>query len=265
MYGKLPLAKVLSEASKVGARAVDIWPLPHANHREQLDELGHDNVHELLDRHGVGLGVITRYDLGPYRLQPEMEIVHRLGGKLLVTGARRESGETLKQQVQAFVDRMRPHAAKAESLGLTIGIENHAGDLLATTDAVRYFADAISYPGLGLAMAPYHLPQNAGLIADLIEQLADKLVFFQAWQHGRGCREKLPKEEELLQMPGRGSLDFTSLLAALKRINYQGWAEIFMHPVPRGVPIHENVAQVTQEINRSRDYLDKCLKQVNAT
>lgn len=72
---------------------------------------------------------------------------------------------------------------------------------------------------------------------------------------------KLPKEQELLQLPGRGDLDFVPLLAALKKINYQGRTEIFMHPVPRGIPIQPTAEQVTAEINRSREYLENCLKQ----
>jgi len=47
----------------------------------------------------------------------------------------------------------------------------------------------------------------------------------------------------------------------LKHINYSGWTEIFMHPLPRGVPILETTAAVTDEINRSRAYLDKLVAQ----
>ena len=73
MYGTTPLAEVIAEAPKVGAKYIDIWPRSHANHREQLDELGHEQVAELLKQHDVKLGMITRYDLGPYRLGDEME------------------------------------------------------------------------------------------------------------------------------------------------------------------------------------------------
>jgi sugar phosphate isomerase/epimerase len=75
-----------------------------------------------------------------------------------------------------------------------------------------------------------------------------------------GCTVKLPKEQELMQMPGRGKLDFVPILKALKEINYSGWTSIFMHPVPRGIPILETAADVTAEINRARNYLDGCLK-----
>ncbi len=60
-------------------------------------------------------------------------------------------------------------------------------------------------------------------------------------------------------MPGRGTLDFGPLLASLQRIKYSGWTEIFMHPVPRGIPILETTAAVTAEVNHSREYLEKLL------
>jgi hypothetical protein len=110
-------------------------------------------------------------------------------------------------------------------------------------------------------LAPYHLPQREALIQDLIRSLgADGIALFYAWQHGQGCTEKLPKEQELLQMPGRGPLDFVPLLGALREINYGGWTEIFMHPVPRGIPILNTTAEVTEEICRARDYLQACLQ-----
>jgi sugar phosphate isomerase/epimerase len=114
-----------------------------------------------------------------------------------------------------------------------------------------------------VAFAPYHLPQDAQLLAALIRDCGDHLSDFYAWEHGHGCMTKLPKEEELMQLPGRGDLDFVPLLAALKHIHYAGWTEIFMHPVPRGIPILETTAQVTAEINRVREgYLVNCLKKL---
>ena len=63
-------------------------------------------------------------------------------------------------------------------------------------------------------------------------------------------------------MPGRGKLDFTPIISALKAINYNGFMSIFMHPVPRGIPILPTTAACTTEINRARAYLDKCLASV---
>ncbi len=79
---------------------------------------------------------------------------------------------------------------------------------------------------------------------------------FYAWQHGQGASKKLPKAEELEQLPGRGSLDFAPMVAALKNTRYSGFVSIFMHPVPRGIPILNSTTAVTREINRARSYLE---------
>jgi sugar phosphate isomerase/epimerase len=62
-----------------------------------------------------------------------------------------------------------------------------------------------------------------------------------------------------MQLPGRGEMDFVPIVAALKKINYSGWAEVFMHPVPRGIPIMPTAAEVTSQINSVRKYLELCL------
>jgi sugar phosphate isomerase/epimerase len=259
MYGTTPLREVLPEAEKIGAGHIDIWPRRHADHREQVEAMGHDRFLELLREHGVQLGMITRYDLGPYGLQQEMGVLKKFGGQVIVCGAKNADGKTLRDQVKSFVDSMQPHVAVAEQLGVAIGIENHANSLIHSPDSIRYFAEFAKSVHLGIALAPYHLPQEEDVIASLIADLGKSLVHFQGWQHGMGCMTKLPKEQELLQMPGRGPLDFTPILKALKAIHYSGFTEIFMHPVPRGVPILETTAAVTDEINRARRYLESCL------
>ncbi len=153
---------------------------------------------------------------------------------------------------------MSPHLQVAEQTDVTIAIENHGSNLIESADSIQWLADLCPSSHLGIALAPYHLPQDTELIAKLIRSLGDRLQVFYAWQHGMGCMEKLPKEQELLQLPGRGELDFRPLMAALTAIDYRGWTEIFMHPFPRGLPILETPHAITAEINRSRSYLAEC-------
>jgi hypothetical protein len=42
----------------------------------------------------------------------------------------------------------------------------------------------------------------------------------------------------------------------LADMRFAGPIEIFMHPVPRGVPILPSVAEITTEINRARAHLE---------
>jgi len=265
LYGRMRLEEILPEVRKTGTKYLDLWPERHANQREQMEALGHERFAALLDKHGVRLGMTTRYDLGPFGLGDEMKIVRKLGGSLVVTGShgpKNPSGPECRQAVREFVEKMKPHAAAAEKLGVTIGIENHANALIHTPDSLRYLAELAGSPRLGIALAPYHLPQEPELIARLIADLGPTLVHFYGWQYGRGCMEKLPKAEELEQMPGRGKLDFRLILAALKKIDYRGWTEVFMHPVPRGIPILDTAAEVTGGINRAREYLERTVQKL---
>ena len=261
MYGTLPLTAIMPEVRKISASTIDIWPRVHGNQREQMEEMGHDKFTVLLKLHNVRLGCITRYDLGPFRLQSEMKTCAKLGGNLLVSGGSGPSGlegNELKAAVKMFAEKMKLHVAAAEAAGVTIGIENHGNNLINTPDSLKWFAEFAPSKNIGVAMAPYHLEtlgQTADDLARLIRSLGNRIVMFYAWQHGMGCHKKLPKEQELLQMPGRGKLDFTPMLQALKAVNYTGYTSIFMHPVPRGIPILPTSTETTAEINRARVYL----------
>lgn len=265
MYGYTAVDEIVPEVAKIGATALDIWPKVHGNQREQLDEMGEEKFAALLKKHDVTLGCITQYKLGPFGLQKEMQLAQRLGCKMIIcggSGPKNLKGKELKAAVGAFIEKLKPHLAVAEETGVTIAIENHANNLIDSPDSLKWLAELRTSDNLGIAFAPYHLEQDENLQSDLIRTLGDSIEMFYAWQHGMGCHVKLPKEQELLQMPGRGDLDFVPLFAALQDIKYQGWTEIFMHPVPRGIPILETTTEVTAEINRSRKYITKCLSTI---
>lgn len=262
MYGKIELATILPEVAKMGADAIDIWPTPHGNQREQLAEMGEAKFADLLKQHRVKLGCLTQYKLGPFGLKEEMQLAKRFGCQTIVTGGKGPKGlkgDDLKKAVAGFVEKLKPHLEIAKETGVTIAIENHGNNLVDSPNSLKWLMELSRDQPLGVALAPYHLPQDTEILSGLIRDLGNRMQMFYAWQHGMGCMTKLPKEQELLQMPGRGDLDFAPLLSALKDINYQGWTEIFMHPVPRGIPILETASDVTREINRSRKYLEGLL------
>lgn len=259
MYGGLPLSDILPEVRRTGTRILDVWPKPHGGQREEVDSMGEEAFGALLEKNDVQLGVVTRYDLGPFRLSEEMGFAQRFGARVIVTGSGGPAGlagAELKAAVNAFIERMKPHVDVAERAGITIAIENHGRALIQSPDSLRYFADALASDRLGIAFAPYHLPQDEALLAKLIRDVGPAMAFFYAWQHGAGSSQKMPKEQEMQQMPGYGPLDFAPLLEALRDIDYQGWTSVFMHPVPRGIPILPTIGEVTAAINKSREYLE---------
>lgn len=266
MYGKAPLAEILPEVHKTGANLIEIWAAPHGYQREQIDELGEDAVQALLAEHDVEVGSFTCFKNGLFDMQGEMKLVKRLGGDMVICnsrGPKNLKGEKLKTAVKEFAVKLKPHVAAAEEIGVTIGVENHGGGLISSPDSIRYLFEELKSERIGLAMAPYHLPQDPALIGTLIEDLESRLVHIQAWEHGMGCMTKLPKQQELMQLPHRGPLDWQPILASLKKINYQGRTEIFMHPVPRGIPILPTTSEVTAEINQARAYLESLTSQLS--
>ena len=261
MYGELDLDVILPEVKKTGATCIDIWPRKHGNQREQVDAMGVETFKAKLKKHGVTLGCSTRYDLGPFGLEKEMAFVAGLGGDLLVTGGkgpRNLKGAELKKAVSEFAEKLKPPAAKAREHKVRIAIENHGNNLIDSPDALKWLAE-LAEPEIGIGLAPYHL-ENLGLgskeLAALIEALGERMFLFYAWQDGKGCMKPAPVDDLLLQMPGRGPLDFAPIVAALKRTSFRGYTEIFMHPVPRGIPILPTAPETTAEIVRARKYLE---------
>ncbi len=261
LYGGASLAEILPEVTKAGASAIDLWPKPHGAQREEVDSLGIESVARLLAEHQVRLGGIACYRPGAFKLAPEFEVARKLGDSetVLVTMAPGDgslSGDPLDNAIRSFLDKLAPAIREAEMGGGVIAIENHASSLIRSPEAIRRFAALVESDHVGLALAPHHLPQEAQLLADLAGAIGEALKFVYAQQHGHGSSAKLPKEEELLQLPGRGPLDFGPLMRQLAASEFTGPVEIFMHPVPRGVPILPTVAEVTAAVIASRQYLD---------
>jgi sugar phosphate isomerase/epimerase len=265
MFGEMPLDVILPEVAKTGSEAIDIWCKVHGNQREQISEMGDDAFAALMQKHGVKLGVSTRYPLGPLKLQDEMAWVKKHEGKIVLcgsTGPKDPEGDAAKVAVKKFLEEMKPHVAKAEELGVTIAIENHIGQAIYHPDSLRYFAEFNRSANLGIAFAPHHLFRWADQIPQLIRDLGAKQIPFMYFQeHSEGLMKKASKEIEMQQLPGFGSLDYRLIVKALREINYGGYVEIFMHPTPRGIPILPTVGEITAAINKSRDYVENCLKE----
>jgi sugar phosphate isomerase/epimerase len=261
LYGKTDVREVLAEAERIGTKYVDLWPLPHGNQREQIDEMGLEAFAALLDERGLKIGALTRYDLGPLRLEKEFEVARELGAPYIVcgstSGAGPKGGEDLKRAVRDFAEKLKPHLARAGEYGVQIAIETHGSMLICSPDSVRWLVELTRDLPLAIALAPYHLPQDSELLAALIAELGERMAIFYAWQYGKGCMEPLPKEDELLQLPGRGGLDFGPAMAAMAKGGYRGFVEVFMHPVPRGIPILPTPREVTSAIEASQRHLNE--------
>jgi sugar phosphate isomerase/epimerase len=263
LYGDMKLETILPEVARTGAIGLDLWGKPHGTQREEIDTLGVEAFAELLAKHETKLTVSTRYPLGCFGLQPEMPVLQKLGGRILVCGSsgpKDPEGEEAEKAMKDFLEKMRPHADAAAAHDLVIAVENHANQALFHPDSIRYFAEFNDHPALGIAFAPHHLHAFTEQIPDLIRTLGKKnLPFIYFQEHGIGSQKTVAKEIELEQLPGRGMLDYTPIVQALRDSQFGGVAEIFMHPTPRGTPVLETASAITDTLNESRTYLTQCI------
>lgn len=269
LYGEMDLEEILPEIEEAGCESIDIWCRRHGNQREQAAEMGDAAFRKLLKKHKAKLSLSTRYPLGPLGLQGEMAWLQQFGGEIVVCGSGKQgpvdpSGAEARDQVKAFLEKMKPHVAKAEELGITIALENHSNQMLYHPDSLRYFAEYNRSPNLGIAFAPHHLHEFEDEIPQLIRDLGDEQIPFMYFQeHSAGIFEKMPKDIEMQQLPGfGGGLDYGPIVSSLRAIEYSGLVEIFMHPVPRGIPILPTAKEITSAVNRSRSYVERCIDEL---
>lgn len=269
LYGKLPLDEVLASVKRTGAGSIDIWRKVHATHREQITEMGDEIFQEKLKKYDTTLSVSTCYPLGPFRQDAELRWVKKNGGRMTVCGSGRmgandPTGAEAKRQVKAFFEKLKPHYELAEELGVTMAIENHKNSMLSSPDSIRYFKEFNPSKNVGVAFAPHHLHDAVEEIPKLIADLGREMIpFFYFQEHHPSSKKKMTKADERKQLPGFGSLDYVPVIAALKKIEFDGLSEIFMHPVPRGIPVLPTADEINALINQSRRHLSKCLAEVS--
>ena len=126
---------------------------------------------------------------GLFGLREEMKLAQRLGCSTIVAGGKGPvglSGNELKTAVGKFVEQMKPHLEVAEETGVTIAIENHGNNLIDSPDSLKWLAELRPSKHLGIAFAPYHLPQEADLLGQLIRDSGglDRNVLCVATRHG---------------------------------------------------------------------------------
>ena len=267
-YGTLPIADIVPQVHPGGCVGLDIWAGRWGNQREQIDALGHERFAAMLSASGVKVSCYTCMDPGFIKSEPHMRAMVKFGGNMIVAGfpgggpgAKDLRGDELRRGIRASAEKLKPIIAVAGELGVKLAIENHLNGLLEPPESLNMLVDAIPEKHVGVAFAPFHLPQDPALLARLVADLGERLFYYYAWQYGDGSGDLAPSRQKR-QLPGVGPLDFKPMLAALKRNRFDGLTSIFMHPTPRGSPLHSTVKEVTAELNRARAFLDRELAAV---
>src|SRR5690625_575767 len=208
LFGYNDLKCILPAVKKTFSVGLDIWPKVHGNQREQIDEIGLSKFENLLTEYGVNVKVFTQYRLGPFNLIDEIRFASKLGCEVIVVGSTRQSdltGSELRAAIQSFIDKIEPQVLEAKKYDIKIAIENHVNSLIESPDSIRIFKELNRFDNLGIAFAPYHLPQDENLLSKLILDIGPSIFLFYAWQHGEGSGD-ISQSGIIKQLPGVGNL-----------------------------------------------------------
>lgn len=241
MFVKWPIEQFCERAAKLGFEAVDIWgPLFKCTHLDDIAaRFGGNGLKELLAKNKLKLCGFSVY---AGRYQQYVELLGAAGGGVAIRGSEKPcKPEELTTRMKEFLEKLKPQVELAEKHNSYLAIENHGHALLDSIDSIKAFADLNRHPRLGIALAPYHIQAGKMSVEDAIAACGKQLLFFYAWQHGKGID----------QLPGHGPTDFTPWLAALAKIRYERYVNPFMHG-----ELEPDAMEAAVE--KSRRYLMEC-------
>jgi len=241
-YVPLPIEQACERIARLGFEAIDIWgPLFKCTHLDDIAaRLGGNGLKDLLAKNKLKLCAFSVY---PSRYPQYAELLGAAGGGVAIRGSDKPCPpEELTARMKQFLERLKPELELAEKHNAYVAVENHGRALLDSLDSLKAFTDLNRHPRLGIALAPYHIQAGNMSVEDAIAACGKQLLFFYAWQHGKGTD----------QLPGHGPTDFKPWLAALAKAGYTGYVNPFMHG-------EVEPDAMSAALAKSRDYLKRCV------
>lgn len=150
-----------------------------------------------------------------------MEVASELEAQINI-GRVRGMKASGKDQMQLFEDSMEVVLSKAEKLGVTIAMEpvnRYEIDFINSCSDGAEIIDALEHPKLKMMPDVFHMNIEDPSIEGSLWKYASKISYIHFADSNRWA-------------PGRGHLDFKSIITALHAINYSGYAALEILPYP---------------------------------
>jgi len=112
---------------------------------------------------------------------------------------------------------------RTADLGIPLGYHNHMGNLGQAPDEVAQVLEAADPRFLRLELDIAHYRQAGGDPAQAVRRYADRLLFLHIKDVESPVPGGAPSSYRFVEL-GRGKVDLRAVFAALKQVNFQGWA-----------------------------------------
>jgi inosose dehydratase len=202
-------------------------------------------LRELLDRYRLEMVALSsgdvRSEAATMADQVELHVrnarfVHEVGGRYLqLTGPPRpKNRQPVADDYKAAARALTEIAKRSVDLGVPVGYHNHMNTLSEGPEELDWVMDAADPRYVKLELDIAHYKQGGGDPAKAVVKYRDRILFL----HIKDVESTPPAEGRdakhsyrFLEL-GRGTVDIPAVFAALKQVNFSGWAVVELDRVP---------------------------------
>ena len=236
-FGDWPLAKACDAAAACGYTGLEVAPFTLAPLVTELSALQRGEIRRTIARAGlecVGLHWLLAKTEGFHVAHPDAEVrrrtvdylaelarlCHELGGRVLVFGSPKQrsllpgmSQATAEDHIEEVFSKLVPVLETTDTVVALEPLSPVETDVLTTAADTCRMIDRIGSPHVRLHLDVKAMSSEATPIPDIIHASARHLEHFHA-------------NDENLQGPGFGAVDFLPIFRALDDIRYAGWVSV---------------------------------------
>lgn len=236
-FGDWPLAKACDAAAACGYTGLEVAPFTLAPLVTGLSSLQRGEIRRTIARSGlecVGLHWLLTQTEGLHVAHPDPDVrrrttdylaelarlCHELGGRVLVFGSPKQrsllpgmSQATAEDHIHEVFSKLVPVLETTDTVVALEPLSPVETDVLTTAADTCRMIDRIGSPHVRLHLDVKAMASEATPIPDIIHASARHLEHFHA-------------NDENLQGPGFGAIDFLPIFRALDDIRYAGWVSV---------------------------------------
>lgn len=236
-FGDWPLAKACDAAAACGYTGLEIAPFTLASRADEVTARQRGEIVRTVARAGlecIGLHWLLAKTEGLHVAHPDAEVrrrtvayleelarlCHDLGGRVLVFGSPKQrsllpgvSPQQAVDHIHEVFSRLVPALEATDTVVALEPLAPSETDVLTTAAETCRLIDRIGSPHVRLHLDVKAMCSEAATIPEIIHASAGHLEHFHA-------------NDENLQGPGFGTIDFVPIIQALTEISYGGWVSV---------------------------------------
>jgi|SRR5580704_12705069 len=209
-------------------------------------------LRELLDAHKLKMIALSSGDLDIEKPR-DTEIASHLARAqfakdagavyLQVIGARPKGREIVRADYEQMGKLLMELSKRVADIGVQVGFHNHMNFLAERPEEVDWVFEGTDPRYAKLELDVAHCVQGGGDPVKMMTKYRDRLLFM----HLKDVRPApAPKNYQFVEL-GRGRVDFPAIFAAMKKINYQGWAIVELDAVPDPAQTPKECAEISKK------------------